>query len=373
MISKLVMAMAGLLVVVIPACNLNKLPVTPSYISMPKDGIVLPTQNCGDLFFITAMINGQDGFNLILDTGTPGLALSNNATKRLWPNRSVRHHIEELKVGEYIARDFGASVYDLSAVSAVLGERIDGLLGFRIFAEVLLTFDYPNREVKLKYGALESTDDHTVKYSGKQRPFIKFQTTNVHQYFLLDTGSTSGIGMPTLKKLLIADKPIAVSVSATVRGAYLKKAVRLKADATLGPLQFSRPIIQSRNKKTHIIGTKVLNRFALTFDQKQKLVRFNGPIHKLIETDPIRTQGYIIAPKGDNYRVVYVIENSPADEAGIEIDDYLVAIDGEPITMNCESRNRKSREQTKKSHSLVSFKRGDKRWSVELRYIELLP
>jgi len=277
------------------------------------------------------MINGQDGFNLILDTGARGLSLSKHAAKRLWPYESMRH-VEELKVGEYIARDFGASVYDQSATSAVLGERIDGLLGFRIFAEVLLTFDYPNRIVKLEYGTLEATDHHTVSYSGKQRPFVRFQTTGVHKNFLLDTGSMSGISMPTLKKLPIADNPIAVSVSATIRGAFLRKAVRLTADATVGPLQFSRPIIQSRNRQTHIIGSKALNRFAITFDQKQNLVCFNGPIHKMIETDPIRTQGYIIAPKGDNYRVVYVIENSPADEAGIEIDDYLVAIDGEPVS-----------------------------------------
>lgn len=363
---------AGLLAVMSSACNDGKRRLTPRKVELPQSGTVLPTRDCGDLFFVTASINGQDGFNLILDTGAQGLSLSKEAVERLWPRQSVRH-VDELRVGEYTVRDFGAKQNTQVATSAALGERIDGLLGFRIFAGVLLTYDYPNRIVKLEHGSLDSTDEHVVHYSGGMRPFPQFQTAGFRKEFLLDTGASIGISVPSLKRLSLKAKPVVVSVGATIRGAFLRKAVRLNTDATWGPLQLFRPIVHTRNKKTHIIGSSILNRFALTFDQQNKLIRFGGPIHDVIEMDALRTQGFIIAPKGGKYRVVYVVENSPADSAGIAVDDFVVAIDGKPLIIDCDWRNKRNKKKTTRTDSTVTFMRDDRKWDVKLRYIDRLP
>lgn len=363
---------AGILVAVATGYFGKKRRLTPRHVSLPPGGTVLPTRDCGDLFFVSAMINGLDGFNLILDTGTQGLTLSKEAVEKLWPGKSAGH-VDELIVGEYTARDFSATLNDQTATSAVLGERIDGLLGFRVFADVLLTYDYPNRIVKLQHGSLNTKDDHVLRYSGGMRPFLPFQTAGMRKEFLLDTGSTGGISIPHLKKLSLEDKLAVVSVSATVRGAFLRKAARLRTDATWGPLHLSRPIVHSRNKKTHIIGCEIINRFALTFDQQNMLVRFIGPIHEIIEMDPLRTQGFIIAPKGDAYRVAYVIENSPADNAGIKVNDLLEAIDGKPLLIDCNWRNDRLKEQKTRTSSILTFKRDDRKWDVKLDYIDRLP
>jgi len=51
MTSKIAIATVGLFALSTSACDLNKLSVTPRYIEMPKEGTILPTQDCGDLFF----------------------------------------------------------------------------------------------------------------------------------------------------------------------------------------------------------------------------------------------------------------------------------------------------------------------------------
>ncbi|NOX57616.1 MAG: hypothetical protein GXP29_02005 [Planctomycetes bacterium] len=361
----------GIILLGLPACSQNTQSMTPRSVGLLPDSTILPTRDCGDLFLVTAQINGQDGFNLLLDTGAAGLSLSKNAANRLWPNRSARH-VDELRIGEFTASDFGAAVSNLSAASAVLGEPIDGVLGLRIFMGVLMTYDFPNRTVILEHGSLDAFGEGVVRYSGV-RPFLPFETGVLRREFLLDTGYTGTIGVPSLEGMPIDGEPVVSSFGASTRGTFLAKSVRLRTDATFGPIRFSRPIINTRNKETSIIGSQILNRFVLTFDQEQKLVRFGGPIHEAIEMDPVRAHGFLVAPKEGKFRVAHIIPNSPADIAGIEIDDLVEAINGQPLEIDCKSRNAKPTKQKTPTHSTITFSRDGKQWDAQLRYVEYLP
>ncbi|GJM23681.1 MAG: hypothetical protein DHS20C16_00960 [Phycisphaerae bacterium] len=366
------LAFAGLFFLQLPSCSSSNLSLKPRMENLPQDVVVLPTRSCGDLFFVTARINGEDGFNLILDTGASGLSLSREAARRLWRNGSTRH-VNELRIGDYVVRDFDATTSNQTATSAMLGERIDGLLGVNLFAGVLLTIDFPNRMIKLERGSLDASSENVTRYTGGERPFLKFQTAGVRQEFLLDTGFTGAIGVPSLEKMQLDGDPVFHSVSASVRGGFLTQAARLSTDATWGPLRLSRPIVRTRKKRTPIIGTDILSRFALTFDHAKKLVRFDGPIHQAIGMEPLRSMGFIVSPEKGKYRVVHVIENSPTHEAGIELGDHVEAIDGNSLRIDCESRNNARRERSTLSHRTVTFSREGRQWDAVLRYVEQLP
>ena len=50
------------------------------------------------------------------------------------------------------------AIQSLEEVSAALGEEIHGILGYGLFRDVILTFDYPRREVRLDRGRLDLHD-----------------------------------------------------------------------------------------------------------------------------------------------------------------------------------------------------------------------
>ena len=119
--------------------------------------VMLPTNH----MLVEAKINGKGPYRLIFDLGAPITLLSNRAgeasgvVKADAPRAFLfgmrgEAEIDKLQAGELSAARLPVIVFDhpvLSALGDAIGRRIDGIMGFTLFARYRTTIDYQTREM----------------------------------------------------------------------------------------------------------------------------------------------------------------------------------------------------------------------------------
>jgi hypothetical protein len=118
---------------------------------------MLPTNH----MLVTARINGKGPYRLIFDLGAPITLLSNRASEAagvvdadaprafLFGMRGEAE-IAKLEAGDLTAAKLPVIVFDhpvLQALGDMLGRRIDGIMGFTLFARYKTTIDYQTRRM----------------------------------------------------------------------------------------------------------------------------------------------------------------------------------------------------------------------------------
>src|SRR4051812_22326383 len=113
---------------------------------------------------IPVAINGSGPFRLILDTGAPGLTLSEEVAARLGlPNlattsssgvgeavvRSVRSRVQSVVIRGHNVGAMSCSVMSFADPALWGTERVDGILGLPVFETWAVTIDYRKREIVL--------------------------------------------------------------------------------------------------------------------------------------------------------------------------------------------------------------------------------
>lgn len=118
---------------------------------------MLPTNH----MLVTARINGKGPYRLIFDLGAPITLLSNRAAESSGTVRDDapraflfgmrgEAQIDTLQAGGLKVEKLPVIVFDhpvLKALGDMLGRRIDGIMGFTLFARYKTTIDYQTREM----------------------------------------------------------------------------------------------------------------------------------------------------------------------------------------------------------------------------------
>lgn len=118
----------------------------------------------GSLPVIAVLVNDQGPFDFIVDTGASHLVIGQDlATDLELPAGDgnlpglgaggaiapARTSLRELRVGHAVLRDAEAAVMDLASVSQTAETPVSGILGYPFFADRVITFDYPSRELRV--------------------------------------------------------------------------------------------------------------------------------------------------------------------------------------------------------------------------------
>src|SRR5262249_21240234 len=79
-----------------------------------------------------------------------------------------------------------------------MGDPVDGILGFALFADCLLTLDYPGNRVKIERGALPAANGRDVLALDVSRgiPSVKLQVDSLSMDADVDAGSMGGFSLP---------------------------------------------------------------------------------------------------------------------------------------------------------------------------------
>ena len=174
----------------------------------------------------------------------------------------------------------GLKFSDVKAiVHKVTGEAgsCQGMLGFTLFRDYLLTLDFPNRRVLLALGTLTDDGDKTVLPFRMPDgvPIMRLHVDGQSVEAQLDSGG-SGLTLPEAlaTHLKWGIPPVVFATGQTMTTRFAIKAARLSGDVQVACYTFDNPVVEIHPAFPLVnFGSPPMQSFAITFDQKSLLVR----------------------------------------------------------------------------------------------------
>src|SRR5437868_9891341 len=254
---------------------------------------VAPMKFRGLMPVIEVKLNGQGPFAFTIDTGAgmqADIDTSVAAQLKLQPNGKVLNgdpsgeNDREVDTARIDSIAFGDAEFR-NVTAMIRPQRItrdypdvDGILGFALFTDYLLTLDYPAMEVRLARGTLPPANGADVlNFEIENRiPVIEVAIGKIRVRAHIDSGNfVAGFILPEeiAEQLQLMSQPVTVGRARSVSNQIELKQVKLKDTIRIGGFDFPQPTITFPALSDTNVGFKVLRDFALTFDQKNRRVK----------------------------------------------------------------------------------------------------
>ncbi|MEO6001726.1 MAG: aspartyl protease family protein [Opitutus sp.] len=241
--------------------------------------------------------------------------------------------LRRIELGGARFENVQALVYDCAAISSHLGVQIDGILGFPLFRETLLTLDYPHSRVLLQNrSAAPLLPGTPIAFNNDRKtPIIPLQLGQQTFVALIDSGSDVALSLNPVgldPKYLVPPRPGATI--ATLIGDRTQQIGRLADTLLIGDYPVAQPVVDLTDELTSV-GGGILKNFTVTFDQEHSRVTFYRESHLAVPAEPRRSPGVSFNKSPAYWRVASVIPRSPAADAGVQSGDLVTRINGEPV------------------------------------------
>jgi hypothetical protein len=265
----------------------------PPKIELGAEVVRMPMTFQGGRPLVEARVDGKGPYRFYFDTGASGPVMSQKLAAELHlevkgeaavksggdaegkaPIPAQLVHINRLELGAATLSDVLIVAMDRARLEG-RGQPV-GVLSPAMFPGYLVTLDYPKKEIRIRAGELGTPDNKTLFAYQNGRPIpsvlakVADQTVEAH----LDSGSGAGLSLPTrlADKLPLAGKPVATGKKArSVSGDFAVFQGKLKGKLTFGQFSFDDPAIEFSDIVRHgNLGARILNRFVLTLDVKNR-------------------------------------------------------------------------------------------------------
>ncbi len=362
--------------------------------------------------WVQVRVNDAKPLWFVLDTGNPavsfidmarakemGLKVENERKQRSGAGEGVTTTVGTtsgvtLETGGRKAVNQTVSVVDVSHVSEFEGRHLNGTLGGAFFSRYTLEIDYPGKIVQFH-------DARTYRYAG---PGVKIPITFLNGLvtvkaavtlpggepleadFVVDTGARTAL---LLNSTFVAKHKMLESLKdkflATIGGGvggeskgYVCRMESLK----IGPLVTREPVVVCSTDKTGvlaspsfagIIGGGVLKRCRVIFDYVNKTLILE-PSSRRPGRYEYDMSGMFLTAEGPDFRkfkVMSVVEGSPAAVVGIQRGDIITSMNGRKASRFTLERLRKMFLQEGREFRLEIL-RGDKKIQVNFRTRRLI-
>jgi CubicO group peptidase (beta-lactamase class C family) len=250
----------------------------------------LPLEFARHVPVIQAKVNGKGPFRFAVDTGFAGvMMIKAEIAKQLGlavagevtagdPSGKNAHTLQQTHVDSFDA----GNVHLGDFLAGVEGEpRLDdsdGVVGLKMFNELLVTFDYPGKKFGLHGGKLMPSDSHVLKYQAEHGiPNIDIDVAGKKVSVDIDAGSPSMLSLPLsiAKSLPLDGEPRVVGHGRTMTNDFDVYAATLKGEAHVGDIAVSNPQLDFVDIfPVGNIGSRFLSAYVVTFDPANQLVRF---------------------------------------------------------------------------------------------------
>lgn len=374
------MKLKGLLVVLITCCSFCAVAQNPLGFSLLKKNneVELSFKNESNLIVVPIILNGNGPYNFILDTGSEsGLIFDkwaiadhnmvNARTIPIYANDGVK--ITDLLVatdldvqmkGVYGKQQSMLVFKDENQIDIknALGVDATGVLGSEIFNRFVVKVDYQKQTIRLyepdKFSPPRGFKKIPIEVKDL-RPFIKVTLKQkkekpVDINLLIDTGASSAlfldaennpeIKLPKNNIEHIVGSGLAGDIEGKVgRVKKIKIGKRFKFRKVVASYPTNWNIKKSMDDATGnfvrygTIGSDMLSKFVVIYDYLNEVL-YLKKAEGYSEPFKFNTIGFRIVAIGDNldqYYINEVIENSPAQEAGFQEGDEIIALDGRPV------------------------------------------
>lgn len=323
----------------------------------------IPFELYGDHMMIQVSIDNSKPLDFIFDTGSgltvldsdvqADLKLSGKKIKMNEPTTSfelIKHNEIEIN-GFPMEKNIKVYATDLDHLEISLGRDIDGIVGYDLMRHHTLYLDYENKK-------MEIYEHHSGPTAGDAIPFemvlsipvikgnVVLNNNEAHPgtFFIMSgAGTTLDFNSPYAKKYDVVNKT-GKHYSYVVKGITNEETVHYEGHVL--SLEFGKqriedlPIgiseaksgIQAHEEVSGIIGNEILSMFNITIDvPNEKLYFQKNAIFGQIPS--VNCSGIDLQLSKDKKDVLIhqVFTDSPAANAGVKINDQLVAINGTPV------------------------------------------
>jgi len=249
-----------------------------------------PIELIHDKPYISVMVNGRGPFRFLIDTGTGGQALVSPelADQLALPVVGHARLTDPSGLGEqrsdillmHSVTIGGADFPEVKAIRHRLygdEENCQGVLGFTLFKDYLLTLDFPGRRLLLKRGSLvQDASESVLAFRMPDGvPLIPLRIDGQHVEAQIDSGGT-GLSLPTVvaAHLKFLSTPIAFASGESLATRFPITAGRLRQDVRIGRYAFKQAFVEINPAFPLVnVGSTPLEKFVVTFDQAQRLVK----------------------------------------------------------------------------------------------------
>lgn len=314
--------------------------------------VVLPAATLGNYLVIEAKWDRYGPYRFLIDTGSSVTLVSTELARRYpvkytpattAPQVRVKSAegeiallatttLRRLDLGDVRFDDVPALMYDCAPLSAHLGVKIDGILGFPLFRDTVLTLDYPHSRVLLSPSRTAPLlPGSTIPFNNANKtPLIPISMGDTPFIALIDSGSDAPLSLNPVglqPKFAVAPRP--GPTVGTLTGDRTQQLGRLADSLKIGTYALQSPLVEMTDELS-AIGAAILKNFTITFDQKRNQVTFYRETADPIAFPPHRTTGLSFNKAPAYWRVVGIVPGSPAT-GRISSGDLVTRINGEPV------------------------------------------
>ena len=254
---------------------------------------VAPLKFRGLMPVVEVRLNGQGPFAFMIDTGAGMQADIDTAVAeqlRLQPDGRVLNGDpsgeNDRAVDTVTIGSLALGSVEFRRVTAVVRPQritkdypaVDGILGFALFNDYLLTLDYKAMQVRLARGSLPAANGVDIlNFEIENRiPIVELAVGRIRMKAHIDSGNfVAGFILPqdVVEQLQLLSQPVVIGRARSVSNQIELKQAQLKGTIRLGTFEFAQPSITFPALSETNIGFEILRDFTLTFDQKNRRVK----------------------------------------------------------------------------------------------------
>lgn len=356
----------------------------------------------GDHLFTPVQINGKGPYMFLLDSGAASSILNRRLTEELGldvkegmtglgvggPEAFGACQIESMDIQGVVIHDLKIYAGNLDAISSALGLDIQGILGYDLFARVVVKLD-------IRASLMTLIDATEFQYSGDGEIFqgeiigglMHIKGTLDGQWnglFRVDTGASGALHLhsPFVNANKLVDHYVPHIETQTLGAGGRNETRYSRANQLdLGTFTFDRPVVTLQTSETSgalamrdsigTIGNDIWSRFIVYFDYPRKRLileanpDFKIPLH-------LNRSGIAAAKNEDALVVTGVIPGSPAFKKGILSGDRIVAMNSIPISSMSFSDWHDALDGEPGTKVKLSIERNNKQITRTLRFKDYL-
>jgi predicted aspartyl protease len=316
--------------------------------------VSVPADVTGHAMFVDVMVNGRGPFRMLVDTGcsftlvSPRLAAavsasaSDPASAPFYgenglgdPARIRRVLLQTVDVGG--ARFEGVPACVSTAFdffSKISGRRVDGTLGYPLFADLYVALDYPGRRLLLSQAwpiGIPPVRAELPVSEMAEVPFVPVRVQGRTVQVMIDTGANQDLELPDgwAPAMRWTDAPRPGFLVAVVGEVARERIGRLAGNLRLGAVRQAAPATEISNGPP-AIGVRLLENFCVVFHESEDRMWLCSTGSAPVPSPVVYSVGLSLIPERSGWRVAGVIPGSPAERAHLNPGQLVTRIEGRP-------------------------------------------
>jgi predicted aspartyl protease len=248
----------------------------------------VPMESSTGLPVVSARINGRGPYKFIIDTGAMHSVFSENLARELGlpsiahaamgrpgstkPLPATVTRVAKIEIGSLTIEGVTAVFADLSAVFLKKAPDVQGVLSAAMVPGLLVTYNFPAREIEFRHGELPSEDGQTIfVWSAGNLPSLTADVGGQSVRMDVDTGAISGFVVDTAvaNKLQWLEAPSEGEKIRTVDMETKTFTGRMNGIIRVGKFSFENPRLVYHDGFNNL-GSAVLKDFVVTLDPKNR-------------------------------------------------------------------------------------------------------